>query len=193
MKEKSGLGWMLGLTVLGIGCVVLAEPTPAQPFQIAQVKLTEESRVRTNGIGPVLVGMTVEQASRAAGVQLVQTSSGGEDYGCYYYKPQTGQPRGVAFMVRQNRIVRVDIGESSVTTLRGAKVGDTEKWIRSLYPGQIINGSPTVSGRGKNLVFVPRDAEDRNYRVVFETDVSGKVFTYRSGRLPEVEWIEHCL
>lgn len=194
MKGKAVLGWMLGLSLLNLGYVALAESIPSPPLKIAQVRLTEESRVGTNGIGPVLVGMSVEQASRAAGVTLIRMTSGGESYGCYYYKPQTEQPRGVAFMVKQNRIVRVDVfSESSVTTLRGAKIGDTENRIRSLYPGQIKNGPPTVSGRGKNLVFVPRDAADKNYRIIFQTSNDGQVIGYRAGKLPEVEWIEGCL
>jgi hypothetical protein len=194
MNQKSMLGWILVLTTVSVGCATLVKSMPAQSFRIAQAKLTEASRVGTNGIGPVLVGMTIEQASRLSGVQLVQTSSGGEEYGCYYYKPQTGQPKGVMFMVKQNHIVRIDVlRESSVMALRGVSIGDTEARIRALYPGQIQNGSPTVSGRGKNLVFVPRDSQDRNYRIIFEMAADGRVARYRAGQLPEVEWIEGCL
>lgn len=194
MRRESVFGWTLSLSIVGAACVILSEPVLTQQFKIAQVRLTEESRVATNGIGPVLIGMTVEQASKAAGVKLVPGTSGGENYGCYYYKPQTGRPKGVFFMVRQNRIVRVDVlGDSSVATLRGAKVGDTENRIRSLYPRQIKEGSLPVSGRGKNLVFVPQDIQDKNYRIVFQTSSNGQVNSYRSGRLPEVEWIEGCL
>lgn len=40
-------------------------------------------------------------------------------------------------------------------------------------------------------MFIPRDEEDSNYRVIFETD-GQKVVRYRAGKLPEVGYIEGC-
>jgi hypothetical protein len=41
-------------------------------------------------------------------------------------------------MVVGDRIAKVDVWKNkSITTLSGAKIGDTEAKIKSLYPGQI--------------------------------------------------------
>ena len=74
-------------------------------------------------------------------------------------------------MVIGGQIARVDIyGNSRITTVRGAKIGDSEDRIKSLYPGQIrVTPHEYVRG-GHYLTFVPRDASDRQYRLVFETD-----------------------
>jgi len=88
----------------------------------------------------------------------------------------------------------VDIEDkSAITTLSGAKIGDTEARIKALYPGQ-IKVSPhkyTGDSGGHYLTFVPKDKSDRFYRLIFETD-GKQVTNFRSGKLPEVEYVEGC-
>ncbi|MEH2076874.1 MAG: hypothetical protein V7K57_21145 [Nostoc sp.] len=155
---------------------------------VAQAKLTNKSKLFINGIGEVRVGMTVSQAAKAAGTKLAGDSPNNS---CYYVKPQN-QPKNLSFMVTKGRISRVDVRQNTqITTLKGAKIGDTEAQIKSLYPGQIkVTPHKYVQG-GHYLTFIPKDRADRNYRLVFETD--GKVVTQlRSGKLPEVEYVEGC-
>ncbi|OYE06379.1 hypothetical protein [Nostoc sp. 'Peltigera membranacea cyanobiont' 232] len=155
---------------------------------VAQAKLTNKSKLFINGIGEVRVGMTVSQAAKAAGTKLVGDPSNNS---CYYVKPQN-QPKNLSFMVTKGRISRVDVRQNTqITTLKGAKIGDTEAQIKSLYPGQIkVTPHKYVQG-GHYLTFIPKDRADRNYRLVFETD--GKLVTeLRSGKLPEVQYVEGC-
>ncbi|MBE9227940.1 hypothetical protein IQ264_21185 [Phormidium sp. LEGE 05292] len=158
----------------------------------AQAKLTDRSQVFINSIGPIRVGMTVNQAAQAAGTKLVQIGSGGEEGGCLYFQPQR-EPKGVSFMVINNRIARIDIRENKrITTGKGAKIGDTETRIKSLYPGQIQVTPHKYVQNGHYLTFVPKDSVDKNYRLLFETDGT-RVTQYRAGKLPEVEFVEGCL
>jgi hypothetical protein len=154
----------------------------------AQSKLTNQSKVYINGIGPVFVGMTVAQASQAAGTRLVSLG-GSPNNECYYVKPQSN-PKDIAFMVTNNRISRVDIFKGNISTGKGARIGDTEARIKSLYPGQ-IRVSKHKYTNGNYLTFVPRDASDKNYRLIFETD-GKRVTQFRSGKLPEAEFVEGC-
>ncbi|WP_339384126.1 hypothetical protein [Microcoleus sp. LEGE 07076] len=161
----------------------------------AQVQLTERSKLAINGIGPIRVGMTVDEASRSAGIKLIKSGSGGMDeYQCSYVRPQ-GAPKGISFMVAKDRIARVDINNDRTTTIAGAKIGNTQQQIIKLYPGQIkVTPHPYVGSppqNGKYLTFVPKDAADKNYRIIFETS-KNRVTRFRSGRLPEVEYIEGC-
>ena len=155
---------------------------------IAQTKLTNQSKLFINGIGTVRVGMTVSQAAKAAATQLVGDSPNNS---CYYVKPQNG-PKNLLFMVTKGRISRVDVRQNTqITTLKGAKIGDTEAQIKSLYPGQIkVTPHKYVQG-GHYLTFIPKDSANQNYRVVFETD-GKRVTQFRSGKLPEVEYVEGC-
>ncbi|MEH1830984.1 MAG: hypothetical protein V7L29_02605 [Nostoc sp.] len=155
---------------------------------IAQTKLTNQSKLFINGVGQVRVGMSVSQAAKAAGTKLIGDSPNNS---CYYVKPQN-EPKNLLFMVTKGRISRVDVRQNTqITTLKGAKIGDTEAQIKSLYPGQIkVTPHKYVQG-GHYLTFIPKDSANQNYRVVFETD-GKRVTQFRSGKLPEVEYVEGC-
>lgn len=155
----------------------------------AQTKITNQSKVAINGIGGIRVGMTVTEASIASSTKLV----GKGEPSCYYVQPQ-GAPKGLGFMVSEGRIARVDVYENkNITTVSGAKIGDTEARIKALYPGQIKVTPHEYTGYtgGHYLTYVPKDKSDRNYRVVFETD-GKRVTNFRAGKLPEVEYVEGC-
>ena len=155
---------------------------------VAKVKLTNQSKLFINGIGAVRVGMTVPQAAKAADTQLVGDPPNNS---CYYVKPQN-EPKNLSFMVTGGRISRVDVRQNTqITTLKGAKIGDTEAQIKSLYPGQIQVTPHKYVPDGHYLTLIPKDRTARNYRVVFET--GGKLVTeVRAGKLPEVEYVEGC-
>lgn len=155
---------------------------------LAQAKLTNQSKLNLNGIGGVRVGMTVNEATKAAGIKLVGDTPNNS---CYYLKPQ-GEPQNVGLMVTGGRISRVDVSKNSrVATSSGARIGDTEARVKSLYPGQItITPHKYVQG-GHYLTLVPKDRADGNYRLIFETD-GKRVVHLRSGKLPEVEFVEGC-
>lgn len=157
---------------------------------LAQTKLTNQSKVYINGIGAVRVGMTVAEASKAAGTRLIRPSGYEANASCFYVKPQ--QPKNIGFMVTDKRISRVDVYRNSrITTLSGAKIGDTESRIKLLYPGRIqVTPHKYVQG-GHYLTYLPKDASDKNYRVVFETD-GKRVTQFRAGQIPEVEYVEGC-
>lgn len=156
-------------------------------------KLTNQSKLAINGIAGVRVGMTVAEASKASGTKLVFSGGAPVNSSCDYVRPQ-GVPKGISFMVTNGRIARVDVYENkSITTLSGAKIGDTEARIKALYPGQIKVTPHKYTGYmgGHYLTFVPKDKSDLGYRVVFETD-GKRVVNFRAGKLPEVEYVEGC-
>jgi hypothetical protein len=187
--------------VLLVGCI-LAIAVLHSPL-LAQSQLTEQSKLVLDGIGPIRVGMTVAQAEKSANVTLIE-KGGRAGTSCYYLWPKTG-PQGLGLMVispregksilrNQDRIARVDIfNNSPMTTLRGAKIGNTEAQIKAMYPGQIQVTTHQYTGTkgGHYLTFIPKDAADKDYRIVFET-LKGRVTQFRSGKLPEVGYVEGC-
>jgi hypothetical protein len=187
---------------LWVGSVFTVTSLLSLPL-FAQGRLTEQSKVAIDGIGPVRVGMTIAEAEKSAGVQLLE-KGGRASGGCYYVWPKTG-PQDLGFMVSsdradeqmiksKDRISRVDVFRNSrITTLSGAKIGDTEARIKALYPGRIRVTPHEYTGHrgGHYLTLMPKDTADKNYRVVFET-LNGRVTQFRSGRVPEVEYVEGC-
>ncbi|MBT8217627.1 MAG: hypothetical protein HKN74_08945 [Acidimicrobiia bacterium] len=147
--------------------------------------------VTTGGLGAIRIGMNPQEANIAAGFGL--TVDFFVDDTCYYLLPEPVL-ENVGFMVSNDTIARVDIFPgSNITTRSGARIGMTEAQIIDLFGDKIeTSPHPYVTG-GKYLTFVPVDEIDKNFRVIFETNEAGVVTSYRSGRLPEVGWIEGCL
>jgi hypothetical protein len=173
------------LLTLLIGSVALF---PLNIPASAHSKITNQSKVFINGIGAVRVGMTVAQASKAAGTGLVTS---GKEPLCSYYRLQNGT-KDIAFKVNKGRISGVDIFKGKIATASGARIGDTEARIKALYPGQIKVSTNAYNTKGHYLTFVPKKQSDKNYRIVFVTD-GKRVIQYKAGKLPEVEFIEGCL
>lgn len=139
--------------------------------------------VTFNSFGGVKIGMTIAQASQALGAELVR-GKGYED-ACYYVESQGLQ--GVRFMVTNQKIARVDISSSNYATDKGAKVGDTQDKIKSLYPR--ANVQPQKYDEKKKDMAIYSD--DEQYVILFETD-GEQVTGFRIGNLEEVSYVEGC-
>jgi len=150
--------------------------------------------VTTGGMGPIRIGMTVEQAAKAAGFELTGELEPDISESCYHVLPPEDQAGflGVGFMVENDKIVRVEVGRSAVTTRSGARVGMTETELRAMFPGQIEN-APDAVVDGRALQFVPTDEADANYRVIFVLDQQETITQLRAGVLPAVGYGEGCL
>lgn len=149
-------------------------------------RLSESSPVSTQGIGGIKIGMTIAQASQAA--KLITTDN--RRSACLYYQPAS-RLSGINFMVTNKVISRIDITNPRIATLSGAKIGDSEERIRSLYGAQLQTKLHKYLDQGHYLIFVPRDQQDQQNRILFETD-GVKVLNWRVGRLKEVNWVEGC-
>jgi hypothetical protein len=161
-----------------VAAVNTPAPTPAE-------KPAGEWEVTPAGIGSLRAGMGIAEAQIVMHDNLEVPANLGE---CGYVKPKTG-PQGITIMVEKGEMIsRVEVNSGTVATVEGAKIGDTEDRIKSLYPGQVAV-QPHKYTDGHYLVVTPKTGGD--YRIVFETD-GKKVTRYRSGRLPAVEYVEGC-
>ncbi|MCY4422760.1 MAG: hypothetical protein OXC06_06795 [Acidimicrobiaceae bacterium] len=152
---------------------------PDNPDQYGPPTLGNGSTVSTVGLDTVTFGMTVTQAQQAAGTVLVPAGPTGR---CYHVVPHDA-PEGIVFLVYEGTIERVDINSGPVTTRSGVGVGSPETMVTDLF-GDSIERQVRVDGT-VDLVLVPSDPGDRNYRVVFNVS-EGEVRAYKSGRFPQV-------
>jgi hypothetical protein len=90
-------------------------------------------------------------------------------------------------MVESGAIARVDVDSGDAVTAEGARIGDTEERVKTLYSGLTITPHKYTSGH----YLTTRFATDTTYRIVFETD-GQRVVRYRAGRIPQVEYVERC-
>ncbi len=148
---------------------------------------TSTLSIDPKGFGPVRVGMSTAEASSALGAELKLLGPTMEP--CHYV--QAAEQPGVAFMVIDGKIARVDVRpDSPIRTAEGAAVGDTEERIQSLYPGR-VEVQPHKYVDGHYLIVRPEATSDSTYRIIFDTD-GKKVTGFKAGRMPEVGWVEGC-
>lgn len=153
-------------------------------------ELTSDDVVTLRALGPVTLGMTVEEAVAASGLSLTQDFGRASTDNCYYVTAGAGLP-GVAFMVVDGAVVRVEINAPSVIATRsGVRIGTPESSVREVYPDNIQQANEAVS-EGQALAFVPNDEADADYRIYFAID-DGEVSSYRLGIRPAVDNLLGC-
>jgi len=156
-------------------------------------KLTPLSTIFLKGFGPIEIGMTVEAASQAAGLKLMPETTTASQSCRYYRLEQVPEGLGdVSLMVRDNKVVRIEIADSRPQTLSGARVGDSQEKVLDLYNGKLKVDPLPNSPNGRYLTYVPQTSQDSNFRLKFVTD-GEKVTGIILGQQPEVNFIEGCL
>lgn len=175
--------------------------TSAAPVQ----GLTANSPVKLTSVGPVVVGMTLDQIAAAARVDMTRQPDYDQavaEKNCAYVSPSTipgyspppesGNKSPLAFMIVDGKLARIDILGGDFATDQGIKVGSAESAVTEAYGG----GSPLpprafIGPPYRYLTASPRDAEDQGFKMVFESD-GAKVVNYRVGKEPEVENRQGC-
>jgi hypothetical protein len=145
--------------------------------------------VSARGLGPLRAGMTVAEAAVvvANGFAIPE----GADTTRCGYANWPAAPAGVWVMLEHGRVVRVEVRDGMTATDVGARIGDREARIDSLYHGRVATTPGKYEAKRHLLVVTPTAPTDSAYRLIFETD--GRVVTnYRAGSRPAVEYVEGC-
>lgn len=157
-------------------------PNGAARDTVSDLALTED------GLGQIQIGMTLDEAV-SMGLLNDNPTMRSE---CDFAFPAVGSgiPDGVSVMIVKREVARIDVDTGLVTTEDGAKIGDSEDRIKSIY-GDELEVLPHKYMEGGHYLTVMGDSASAGKAIVFETD--GKNVTmFRSGRLPEVKWVEGC-
>ena len=157
-------------------------PNGAARDTVSDLALSEE------GLGQIQIGMTLTEA---VNMGLVNERPDMKS-ACDFVFPAVGAgiPFGVNVMVVKGKIARIDVDTGTVTTEDGAKIGDTEDRIKSIY-GDELTIEPHKYIEGGHYLTVKGDSASAGKAIVFETD-GKRVTMFRAGRIPEVEWVEGC-
>ncbi len=149
-------------------------------------RIDAEWTVHTDGVHGALIGMRSSDVRTAIG--LAPSSSASKEE-CEYLDAGV-LPVKLFFMLHSDTLVRIDVRDSTVATAEGARIGDTEGRIRTIY-GEKVQVEPHkyTGPEGHYLIVAPTGG--RNRMIVFETD-GDHVTTYRVGREPEVRYVEGC-
>jgi hypothetical protein len=161
--------------------------------------LSESSPLAFDGIGRIKVGMTLAQATAAAGRPVKYDPSYPFD-NCGHAKVE-GFAAGLTFLVERAKttdpwhIARVDITDPSrIATPSGIRIGATETEVKQAYSGPGKGGTLKVEPHtyvdGGHYISYDVDGSE-GYLLLFETD-GKKVTEFRSGQQGPVGYVEGC-
>lgn len=186
VTSTKSVGIAILLTIPALSVFLVAFMLPSSPF----AQTTPPWQVSAHSFGPVRIGMTLAQAEKASGKGLIGYGFSRAQLrtaGCAYVR-FADDPNGVEFMTNRGVLVRIDVKSPPIATDRGARVGETEERVKSLYDNHLAIEDAKYDPNGHHLIYKPKETKNR---IIFETD--GKHVTYiRAGRLPEVEYVERC-
>jgi hypothetical protein len=157
-------------------------PNGAARDSVSDLALSED------GLGQIVIGMNLDDAVNMGLLNENPTMNSRCDF--VFPAVGAGIPEGVSVMVAGGKVARIDVDTGSVTTEDGARIGDTEDRIRSLY-GDEVQVEPHKYIEGGHYMTVLGDSASAGKALVFETD-GKRVTMFRGGRLPEVKWVEGC-
>jgi hypothetical protein len=157
-------------------------PNGAAHDSVSDLALNED------GLGPIQIGMNLDDAVNMGLLNENPTMNKQCDF--VYPAVGSGIPEVVGVMVVKGEVVRIDIDTGTVTTEDGAKIGDTEDRIKSIY-GDDVKVEPHKLIDGGHYMTVLGDSASAGRALVFETE-GQHVTRFRAGRLPEVKWAAGC-
>lgn len=172
-------------------CLLAAVALPAMAFAATAITtaITYDTPLDIDGIGPIKTGMTVKEAEKASGAKL-KIFDELDNPDCVTAQIVGGK-EGISLMVAEGKIARIDVIDKATNkTPGGAAIGWTEDQVKKLY-GKAVKVTKHAYVDGHYLTIKSADPKQSKLRYVFETD-HGKVTQFRSGREPEVEYVEGC-
>jgi hypothetical protein len=157
-------------------------PKGAPGDTVSTVALNED------GLGPIQVGMNLADAVNMGVLNENPTMK--KDCDFVFPAVGAGVPDNIGVMIVKGKVARIDVDTGSVTTDDGAKIGDSEDRIKSIYNGD-LRIEPHKFIKDGHYMTVMGDSASAGRAIVFETD-GKRVTNFRAGRLPEVKWVEGC-
>jgi len=192
MTTRGGIRMKREITVI-VMFVVVFGLKPGKAQQVVQTDWT----IFLRRAGLVRFGMSLSEVRRIIGdptasLYVSDPDDPLGDRGCTYLESRR-LPEHIGLMFDNRRFVRVDISSRSVAqTASGARVGDPEERIKTLYGGQIrVEPHHYDPENGHYLIFVPKDLSDQSYGIVFETD-GKRVTQFRVGLSTATALVEGC-
>ncbi len=161
------------------------EPAQTTPRRAAPAKV-DPRPVSPDGFGPVRPGMTVAAAEKALGVKLQQAAPAAAS-GDRCHTADTPAIPGATFVVRNDRIERIEFYGTAYRTAGGVRVGLKALEVKAHHPG--VRATPhRYDAAGQYLTVA---SEDGKTALVFETD-GAVVTSFRCGSVPAVTLPDAC-
>jgi hypothetical protein len=157
-------------------------------FAVVSPQAAPAGRFGWLGLEPAQAGQTLQQAEAALGAPLLPATPPPKDPASCHLRSTAAQP-GVAYVVNQGVVTRMETRDARYLTLSGLRVGDEVQKVRQVYGARLSVRPHAYFARGLVLaVYSP----DRQFALVMESNDAGRLVTLRGGMVPAVELLEGC-
>ena len=149
--------------------------------------------VSLRGVGPIRLGMSLEQIRRVLGDAEARLTGNEPDVPlseCAYLE-SARLPPSLNLMFEDGHLVRIDVHDYQIKTSAGARIGDSEARIKKLYSGRITVQPHAYEDGGHYLQYLPPGKAEPKWGIVFETD-GQRVTSFRMGTLDAIALVEGC-
>jgi hypothetical protein len=147
---------------------------------------SKEWVVRFDGAGPVKIGMSLSELN-AALHESFSMPADKEEQACFYV--EHAKYPGVAFMIQEGHVTRVDVERPGISTANGIKIGDSESRAMQIYGDRLkVEPHHYTAPEGHYLTVL---SSNGRYGIRFETD-KGKIVRFYSGQRQAIAYIEGC-
>jgi hypothetical protein len=147
---------------------------------------THEWVVRFDGTGPVKIGMSLSEMNAALHESFTMPEDKDEQ-ACFYV--EHAKRPGVAFMIQEGHVMRVDVDGSGIATAEGIKIGDSESQAFKVYGNKLkVEPHHYTAPEGHYLTVL---SSNERYGIRFETD-EGKIVRFYAGRRQAIALVEGC-
>lgn len=194
-------------TALAFGaCSPAAEPPPVPAPEVPAAETTTPAPAMTldvltaDGIGPLTIGMTLDEVTAALGPDANPDAVGGPDpESCDEFRPERA-PEGVLVMIQEGKLTRISLVElSTVKTDKGLGIGETADAVKTAYgdqakatPHKYQDAPAEYIAWWKGGPRTEPYVEDETARgIVYEIDGTGKVGAIHAGG-PSIQYVEGC-
>jgi hypothetical protein len=182
-REGVRVARRLGAASVFVACVSFASASAVAAIVAQDARLTARSHITTAGVGRIKIGMTVSEARRRSGSNIVvHTVNPGCESG-------SASPKrlGVGVLSRNFRIAVLYVTKRGIATKSGVRVRDSVSRLLQVYRGRLVKRPEFYNPQYYNY-----ELRDGNRKVIFSTD-NKKVTMITTGRKPEVDYVEGCL
>ena len=183
---------------LSLGAALAAVAALAAAGTATGAPKLDDAKLGPDGLGPVKIGMTLDQARAATSSRLRVTQRSGS---CAVLE-QVGRYDGVYFLMTDDVIRTATISSTTSVnfdnlTTKGLRLVASDKRVRQLY-GKPFFVAPDANGGGSTLLYRPKPAKAPGRRFAFTVAPLGHGIIGRYvnemtvGELPEVRFQEAC-
>src|SRR5919109_3596113 len=134
-------------------------------------------------VGPLRIGMSITEVSKVLG-ERIELPADPRERRCVYMAPN--RPKGLALMIVDDRLARIDIESRSFPTREGVRVGDSETSVMKVYGARLQVTPHHYSAPEGNYLTIRANAGALGMR--FET-YKGRVSVFYVGAFPQIEYV----